>query len=143
MIKKFSQDPKIWINYASFLLSSVQSREATRNLLKRALQALPPDLHKGVISKFAKLEFRNGNPERGRTLFKNLLSTFNTSDKKNDLWNIFNIFIDIEIKYGGDGKVKRVRGLFKRALAKKFPARQSKALSKKWLEFEKKEGDKS
>ncbi|RPA89371.1 nucleic acid-binding protein [Choiromyces venosus 120613-1] len=137
MIKKFSQDPKIWVNYADFLLSSKQNREAARALLQRAMQALPQDQHKDLISKFAKLEFRSGDPERGRTLFENLLATFK---KKSDLYNLF---LDMEIKYGSeedDGK-EGVRALFKRALAEKPSTRQAKALFKKWLEFEKSKGD--
>ena len=101
MIKKFSQDPRVWVNYADFLLSSKQNREAGRALLQRAMQALPQDQHKDLISKFAKLEFRSGDPERGRTLFENLLATFK---KKSDLYNAF---LDMEIKYGSeedDGK---------------------------------------
>ena len=137
MVKKFSQDPKIWVNYADFLLSSMQNRQSARELLKRAMQALPQIHHKEVISKFAKLEFKNGDPERGRTLFENLLSTFS---KKNDLWNMF---LDMEIKYGGDGDEENevIRGLFARVLAEKPSTRQAKAIFKKWLEFEKKLGD--
>ncbi|PWW72721.1 nucleic acid-binding protein [Tuber magnatum] len=137
MIKKFSQDPKIWVNYADFLLSSEQNRDAARALLQRAMQALPQDQHKDLISKFAKLEFRSGDPERGRTLFENLLATFK---KRSDLYNMF---LDMEIKYGSeedDGK-EGVRALFKRALAEKPSTRQAKALFKKWLEFEKSKGD--
>ena len=137
MIKKFSQDPRVWVNYADFLLSSKQNREAARALLQRAMQALPQDQHKDLISKFAKLEFRSGDPERGRTLFENLLATFK---KKSDLYNMF---LDMEIKYGSeedDGK-EGVRALFKRALAEKTSTRQAKALFKKWLGFEKSKGD--
>ncbi|CUS13120.1 unnamed protein product [Tuber aestivum] len=137
MIKKFSQDPKIWVNYADFLLSSEQNRDAARALLQRAMQALSQDQHKDLISKFAKLEFRSGDPERGRTLFENLLATFK---RKSDLYNMF---LDMEIKYGSeeDGGKEGVRALFKRALAEKPSTRQAKALFKKWLEFEKSKGD--
>lgn len=102
------------------------------------MQALPQDNHKDVITKFAKLEFKNGDPERGRTLLENLLGTFS---KRNDLWNVF---LDMEMKYGGegDGDKDNVRALFKRALTEeKCSARQAKALFKKWMEYEKKVGD--
>jgi rRNA biogenesis protein RRP5 len=137
MVKKFSQDPKIWVNYADFLLSSRQNRGAARELLKRSMQALPQHQHRDVISKFAKLEFKNGDPERGRTLFENLLGTFN---KRSDLWNMF---LDMEVKYGGEGEEEKevVRGLFGRALGDKSSTRQAKGLFKKWLEFEKSNGD--
>lgn len=102
------------------------------------MQALPEANHKDLITKFAKLEFKNGDPERGRTLLENLLGTFN---KKNDLWNVF---LDMEMKYGGESNENRenIRGLFKRALAEdKCSARQAKALFKKWMEYERKVGD--
>lgn len=137
MIKKFSQDPRIWVNYADHLLTN-NNREASRELLKRVLQALPETNHKDVITKFAKLEFKNGDSERGRTLLENLLGTFN---KKNDLWNVF---LDMEMKYGreGDEGKESVRSLFKRALVEdKCSARQAKGLFKKWMEYEKKVGD--
>lgn len=69
---------------------------------------------------------------------ENLLGTFN---KKNDLWNVF---LDMEMKYGGESNENRenIRGLFKRALAEdKCSARQAKALFKKWMEYERKVGD--
>lgn len=137
MIKKFSQDPKIWVNYADHLLTN-NNREAARELLKRAMQALPEPNHKDFITKFAKLEFKNGDPERGRTLLENLLGTFN---RKNDLWNVF---LDMEMKYGneGDENKESVRGLFKRALVEdKCSARQAKGLFKKWMDYEKRVGD--
>lgn len=102
------------------------------------MQALPEVHHKDLVTKFAKLEFKNGDPERGRTLLENLLGTFN---KRNDLWNVF---LDMETKYGGEGDENKdnMRGLFKRALAEdKCSARQAKALFKKWMEYEKKVGD--
>jgi len=100
------------------------------------MQALPQDQHKDIISQFAKLKFRSGDSERERTLCENLVATFR---KKRDLYNMF---LDMKIKYGceDDGK-EGVRALFKRALAEKASTRQAKALFKKWLGFEKSEGD--
>jgi len=132
MIKKFSQVPKIWINYADFLLTS-GNRTAARDLLKRALQALTRDQHRDLIIRFASLEFRTGDPERGRTLFENLIGAY---QKRMDIWNVF---IDMEMKHG---EADAVRSLFKRALAdKKCSAKQAAALFKKWKEFEEKNGD--
>ncbi|KAL7272217.1 rRNA biogenesis protein rrp5 [Rhizina undulata] len=133
MLKKFSQSPSIWTNYADFLLTS-SDRTGARELLKRAMQALPKLLHRDLIIQFAKLEFRTGDPERGRTLFETLLGTYN---KKMDLYNVF---LDMEIKYSGE-EVEGVRGLFKRALAEKCSVRQAKGLFKKWREWEEKRGD--
>jgi rRNA biogenesis protein RRP5 len=134
MIKKFSQAPKIWINYADFLLSA-NNRTSARDLLKRALQALSRDLHRDLIIKFASLEFRTGDPERGRTLFENLIGAYN---KRMDIWNVF---LDMEIKHGGSGREHedQVKGLFKRALEDdRCAPKQASWLFKKWKEFEEK-----
>ena len=45
-----------------------------------------------IISKFAQLEFKHGEPERGRTLFEKLLSTY---PKRTDIWSVY---IDMMIK---------------------------------------------
>jgi rRNA biogenesis protein RRP5 len=137
MVKKFSQVPKIWINYADFLLSN-SNRIAARELLKRAMQALPREQHRDLIIRFASLEFRTGDAERGRTLFENLIGAYN---KRMDIWNVF---IDMEMKHGGQGEEQAngVRALFKRAVAdEKCSPKQAAALFKKWKEFEEKLGN--
>ena len=98
--------------------------------------ALPQHQYKDLISKFGKLEFRSGGPERGRMPFENLLATFK---KKNN--NLYNTFLHMGSKCWseeGDGK-EGVRALFKRALAKKTSTRQAKAVFKK-LGIQKSEG---
>ena len=39
-----------------------------------------------LISKFAQMEFKLGEPERGKTMFENILSTY---PKRTDLWSIY------------------------------------------------------
>ena len=39
-----------------------------------------------MISKFAQMEFKLGEPERGKTMFENILSTY---PKRTDLWSIY------------------------------------------------------
>ena len=39
-----------------------------------------------VISKFAQLEFRFGEPERGKTMFDHLLATY---PRRLDQWNVY------------------------------------------------------
>ena len=39
-----------------------------------------------MISKFAQMEFKFGEPERGKTMFENILSTY---PKRTDLWSIY------------------------------------------------------
>ena len=136
MLKKFTQDPKIWINYATFLMDTVGDAEKARVLLSRALQTLPKFTHLDVTSKFAQLEFRSsaGLPERGRTIFEGLFDAF---PKRVDQ---FSVLLDLEMKLGD---VAQVRSLFERIFAggSSIKAKPAKFFFKRWLAFEEKEGD--
>ncbi|MCJ1385764.1 rRNA biogenesis protein rrp5 [Xylographa soralifera] len=134
MVKKFSQDPKVWLNHATFLFDTIAAPQRARDLLPRALQSLPKHHHVDLTSKFAQLEFRsaNGDAERGRTIFEGLLSTF---PKRLDLWNVM---LDLEIKAGDKDQVRR---LFGRVTSSKLKAKKAKYFFKRWLEYEEKEGD--
>jgi len=98
------------------------------------MQSLPKHHHLDLTSKFAQLEFRssNGDPERGRTIFEGLLSTFS---KRLDLWNVM---LDLEIKLGNKEQIRR---LFGRVTGSKLKAKKARYFFKKWLEWEEREGD--
>ncbi|KAA6408620.1 MAG: nucleic acid-binding [Lasallia pustulata] len=134
MIKKFSQDPKVWLNYATFLFDTLSAPDRARDLLPRAMQSLPKYNHLDLTSKFAQLEFRspNGDAERGRTIFEGLLSTF---PKRLDLWNVL---LDLEIKQGDQEQVRR---LFARVTSSKLKSRKARFFFKRWLQYEEAEGD--
>ena len=134
MVKKFSQDPKVWLNYATFLFDTLSAPERARELLPRAMQSLPKYNHLDLTNKFAQLEFRspNGDAERGRTIFEGLLSTFH---KRLDLWNVL---LDLEIKQGDKEQVRR---LFARVTSSKLKSRKAKFFFKRWLDYEEAEGD--
>ncbi|KIW90790.1 uncharacterized protein Z519_08573 [Cladophialophora bantiana CBS 173.52] len=136
MLKKFTQDPKMWVNYAHFLFDTVGDAEKGRALLPRALQTLPRFTHFDITLKFAQLEFKSshGLAERGRTIFEGLISSF---PKRVDL---FNVLLDLELKLGGENK-EQVRGLFQRIFGGKLKPKQAKYFFKRWMEFEEKEGD--
>lgn len=53
-----------------------------------------------VIAKFAQLEFRYGDSERGRTMFDKVLTSY---PKRTDLWSVF---IDLMIKHGSQKDVR-------------------------------------
>jgi rRNA biogenesis protein RRP5 len=140
MLKKFgASDPKVWINYATFLFDTVNEPERGRGLLSRTLQTLPATTHVDVTSKFAALEFRSssGLAERGRTIFEGLLDSF---PKRVDLWSVL---LDLEIKHGGDDRMGQVRRLFERIFhwSTKVKSKQAKFFFKRWLEFEEEYGD--
>ena len=134
MLRKFAQDPKIWINYATFLFDTVAEPDKARQLLPRALHTLAPFTHVDITCKFAQLEFRSsaGLPERGRTIFEGLLDSF---PKRMDLWNVL---IDLELRMG---EKEQVRRLYERIFAGKVKNKPAKFFFKKWLAFEEKVGD--
>jgi len=134
MIKRFAQDPKVWINYATFLFNTVADADQARALLPRALQTLPKFTHFDVTLKFAHLEFKTtaGLPERGRTIFEGLISSF---PKRIDL---FDVLLDLELKLGDK---EQIRALFERIFGGRLKPKQAKHFFKRWLAFEELEGD--
>lgn len=134
MTKRFTQNPKLWINYATFLFDTMEDAPRARALLPRALQALPPFTHFDITSKFAQLEFKTktGVPEEGRTRFQGLANLY---PKRLDL---FNIMIDLEIKLG---EKEQVRSLFDQVLSRKLKPSKAKPFFQKWQEFETGVGD--
>ncbi|KFY46775.1 hypothetical protein V494_00331 [Pseudogymnoascus sp. VKM F-4513 (FW-928)] len=135
LIKKFSQYPNAWYNYAHFLHYTLSSPDRAWALLPRAIQSLPSHNHLGLTIKFAALEFHSphGSPERGRTTFEGVLATF---PKRLDLWNQL---LDLEIQQGDEGIV---RALFERvAKSKDLKPKGAKAWFKRWSEWESKHGD--
>ena len=134
MLKKFTQDPKVWVNYGSFLFDTVGDADKGRDVLPRALQILPKFTHLDVTSKYAQLEFKStaGLPERGRTIFEGLISSF---PKRIDLYNVL---LDLEMKM--DDK-EQIRGLLERIFSGKLKPKHARYFFKRWLAFEEKEGD--
>ena len=135
-LKKHTQTPGLYLNYANFLMSTQNEADRARALLPRAMQALPSHTHLNLTSKFAQLEFNSpiGEAERGRTIFETLLSQW---PKRLDLWNVL---LDLEIKQGDKEVVRR---LFERVTGPgmKLKPRKAKFFFKRWLEYEEKVGD--
>jgi rRNA biogenesis protein RRP5 len=104
-------------------------------LLPRAVQSLPIHAHLPLTVKFAALEYHspNGEAERGRTIFENLLSGL---PKRLDLWNQL---LDLEIQ---QGEAAIIRALFQRVVkVKGLKMKGAKAWFKRWNEWEEKNGD--
>ncbi|KAF9913688.1 rRNA biogenesis protein rrp5, partial [Lobosporangium transversale] len=131
MTKKFGQSSKVWTGFGHFQLHH-GNLEAGRELLQRSLKSLPKRKHIKTISKFAQLEFKYGEPERGRTIFEGVMSNY---PKRIDLWSIY---IDMEIRNGEQDAVRR---LFARVVSLKLSSKKMKFFFKKWLAYEKDHGD--
>ncbi|CAE6455083.1 unnamed protein product [Rhizoctonia solani] len=129
--KKFSQSSKVWTLFGEHYLNAGKLEES-RKLLARSLLSLPQRKHLKTISTFARMEYKLGDPERGKTIFEGIVESH---PKRNDLWSMY---IDMETS---QNNAQSVRNIFNRALARKLTAKQAKFFFKKWLEVEKRIGD--
>ncbi|KAF8913041.1 hypothetical protein CPB84DRAFT_1760205 [Gymnopilus junonius] len=129
--KKFGQSSKVWTLFGEFQLKRGNVEEA-RKLLPRSLQSLEKRKHLKTISKFAQLEYKYGEPERGKTLFEGIV------DSHPKRWDMWSVYMDME---GTQGNIQGLRNLFDRVLALKMTSHKAKSFFKKWLEFEKRIGD--
>ena len=133
-LKSLTPLPGFWLNFATFLMTTLAAPSQARALLPRATQSVPTHLHRHLTSKFAALEFQspNGDPERGRTLFEGLLATFPRH------WDLWDMFVDLET---ARGERANSRSLFERQTAMKMKTKRAKVFFKKWLKFEENGGD--
>ncbi|KAI7871586.1 hypothetical protein BDF14DRAFT_1878435 [Spinellus fusiger] len=128
--KKFSQSSKVWTLYGLFCLQRNEVEKA-RELFQKSLKSLPKHKHIKTISKFALMEFKHGEPERGRTIFEGLMSSH---PKRVDLWSVY---LDMEIRADDQGLIRR---LFERVTSLKFSSKKMKFFFKKWLQYERENG---
>ncbi|KAK2919332.1 protein RRP5 homolog isoform X1 [Channa argus] len=130
MVKRFRQNKAVWLSYSTFLLQQGQS-DAANAVLQRALKSLPSKESVDMIAKFAQLEFRYGDVEKGRIMFDKVLTSY---PKRTDLWSVF---IDLMVKHGSQ---KEVRALFDRVIHLSVAVKKIKFFFKRYLEYEKKHG---
>nr|POF13886.1 rrna biogenesis protein rrp5 [Quercus suber] len=146
--KSFRGSPDVWLNYATFLMQNLNEPARARALLSRALQSIPTNGHRLLTANFAALEFHsaNGDTERGRTIFENLIAEWPKWSSGWDMW------VDLERSRlshlddaGGDEDKtqakEQVRQLFERMSKQKMKKRRAKFVFKRWLEFEEAAGD--
>ncbi|KAL8859953.1 MAG: hypothetical protein Q9178_003501 [Gyalolechia marmorata] len=133
--KHGSNSDNLWLNVATFYLTTLNQPSKAHALLPRALQTLPQHTHLQLTSQFAALEFKspNGDPERGRTMFEGVLGTF---PKRLDIWSIL---VDLETNKGDKD---RARGLFERGTkVKGIKKGKMQKWFEKWEKWEGKHGD--
>ncbi|KAK3601363.1 hypothetical protein CHS0354_037678 [Potamilus streckersoni] len=130
LVKKHSQNKEIWISFEQFYFQN-DRLESARRLLQRAFKSLDPKQHVEVIAKVSQMEFKHGDPERGKTMFENILSNY---PKRTDLWSVY---IDMETK---QGNIENVRHLYERVISLKMSAKKMKFFFKKHLDFEQQHG---
>ncbi|KAI0080360.1 U3 snoRNP-associated protein Rrp5 [Panus rudis PR-1116 ss-1] len=129
--KKFGHSSKVWTLFAEHYFKRGLPDDA-RKLLPRSLQSLEKRKHLKTISKFAQLEYKLGDAERGKTIFEGIV------DSHPKRWDLWSIYIDME---AAQGDIASVRNLFNRVLALKMTSHKAKSFFKKWLELERRIGD--
>ncbi|KAH9944184.1 nucleic acid-binding protein [Epithele typhae] len=129
--KKFSTSSKVWTLCGEHYLKRGMLEEA-RKLLPRSLQSLEKGKHLKTICKFAQLEYKLGDPERGKTIFEGIV------DSHLKRWDMWSVYMDME---ASQGDIMSLRNLFNRVLALKMTSHKAKSFFKKWLELERRLGD--
>ncbi|KAL4069766.1 hypothetical protein V8B97DRAFT_2051647 [Scleroderma yunnanense] len=129
--KKFGQSSKVWTLFAEHYFHRGRLEEA-RKLLSRSLQSLEKRKHIKTIAKFAQLEYKLGDPERGRTIFEGIV------DSHPKRWDLWSIYMDKEAK---QKDIQHLRNIFNRVLSIKMTSHTAKSFFKKWLDLERKIGD--
>jgi len=133
MSKKFKFDPEVWINFGLFYMRTHQSNQA-RNLLQRCSQVLTKKEYVYIVTRYADMEYRFGDPDRGRNMFETLLSNF---PKRTDIWLVY---IDKLLK---SGNVEGARWVCERAVTLRLAPRKIRILFKKYIEVERRFGSAS
>ncbi|KJH53150.1 dual specificity phosphatase, catalytic domain protein [Dictyocaulus viviparus] len=134
MLKKFRADSDdVWTLYGEHLMKTDRAPKA-RDLMKRALTSVPKQRHIPIISRFAQMEFRNGDVERGRTLFESLVDAY---PKKTDLWLVY---VDLSLKHSG---IEMARQILEKACALRLSMHKLRPLFHRWMEIEERFGDDS
>jgi rRNA biogenesis protein RRP5 len=140
--KKFSKKIKSWIYFSQFVydwrtkapepISEEEAEKLLKETSRKAMQALPKTKHIRFLSQMAVLQYTNGDFEKGRTTFENILHDF---DKRTDIWSMY---LDQETK---GGHVEYARNLFEKVIGLKLKPQKMKFLFKKFLEFESANGN--
>ncbi|CAM6099604.1 unnamed protein product [Calypogeia fissa] len=131
LVRKFKSSAKVWLRNIQNLLKRGME-DAAQKVFEQSLLSLPRRKHVKVISQVAIMEFKIGSPERARTIFEGVVRNY---PKRTDLWSVY---LDQEIRRGD---VNVVRALFERAISLELPPKKMKFLFKKYLDFEKSNGD--
>ncbi|KAF0907052.1 hypothetical protein E2562_014658 [Oryza meyeriana var. granulata] len=132
MTKRFKTSCKIWLRCIQLSLKQSKDVEYIKSIVKRALLSLPQSKRMKFLSQTAILEFKSGVPEEGRSRFELILREY---PKRTDLWSVY---LDQEIRIG-DTEI--IRALFERVTCLSLPPKKMKFLFKKYLEYEKSQGD--
>ncbi|KAF4655938.1 hypothetical protein FOL46_008067, partial [Perkinsus olseni] len=132
--EKFGHSKKVWMKYLEFLYSTGKLSEARQNCLPRALRLTDKRKHSLIATRAAKLEYKYGTVERGKTIFESLLAS---QPKRLDIWSVY---LDEHINANKEDP-DAVRSVFDRAVTLKLKPAKMKFFFKRWVNFEQSYGD--
>lgn len=131
IVKKFKEQPEMWIKCGATLLK-MGLKDKSRHIMQRALQSLPPHEHVNLMIRFAHLENNHGDKERSQTLFEQILNTY---PKRTDVWSSY---VDSLVK---SGDIEIARKVLDRSVSTQvLQPRKMKVLFKKFINFEEQYG---
>uniref|UniRef100_A0A8I6WUQ3 Pre-mRNA-splicing factor Syf1/CRNKL1-like C-terminal HAT-repeats domain-containing protein n=1 Tax=Hordeum vulgare subsp. vulgare TaxID=112509 RepID=A0A8I6WUQ3_HORVV len=132
MTRRFRTSRKIWLRRIRFSLGQGKDVEYINFVVNRALVGLPQRKRIRLLTQTAILEFKCWAHEEGRSRFEQILWDYPT---RTDIWSVY---LDQEIRLG-DTEI--VRALFERVICLSLPPKKMKFLFKKYLRYEKSQGD--
>lgn len=152
LLKRFRESCKVWLCAVRHAFSSVeatsdesQGAKSVKEVVKRALQAMPKHKHVKFLIAYAQMEYRlkvagSRGRDRGRAVFEGLVAQH---PKRLDIWSVY---LDMEASFlaaGDDGSpaaVADVRRLFDRVISLNLSSKKVKHFFKRYLQFEKSVG---
>lgn len=146
MLKKFKSNKDVWIDYGLFYYTSGKF-EMARKLMQRSFDSLAKRDHLDVISKFAQLEFKFGEIEKGKNLYESLLAN---NPRRTDTWLLY---LAMLVKYcltssqSNDSTksdvIESIRSVFERAIEVIDNSKKVQPILVKYLQFEETYGSSS
>lgn len=115
MLKLDGQSIEVWLGLIQFYMEHRKMPEKARSLYDKACKSLTKSSLVQFKSRFAQIEFKTGDVERGKTLFENLMSD---NPKRTDLWRVYESMIkkfgtrqvdSIEIREQNEQLLHRIR----------------------------------
>ncbi|ESO12555.1 hypothetical protein HELRODRAFT_63003 [Helobdella robusta] len=126
LLKKYKTNPDVWVSYGQILFKFNRLDQA-RLIMMDSLDRLDKKHYIELVTKYALLESKYGNPENAETLLESLVTGH---PKRTDVWSMY---IDLCVK---QGRIEQARSLLQRCTKLSLPTKKVKFLVKKFLNFE-------
>jgi len=136
MLRKFKGDVDVW---AAFYRWCVRFRkhDELKRIPHNALVCLAKDQHVNMMTRFAAIDMREGNMNRGRMILEGLVAKV---PRRGDVWSVY---VDMEKVAMNRGKSspRQVRALFERVITLKFSPKTMQGFFTRYMNFEREFGD--